>query len=125
MVAALTSQWPRVDDAQGLKVAGLLAAAAGPLVWSTFLLVCDLRWINWHENEFYAGMRYGTYKSHLRITIEPPEVVSTAGQMKVDVHTIRKPKKSKRKKREEQESSDVGLLYSFSVLADPQTEEGA
>lgn len=116
---AFARQWPGVGGTTGdLLVPALLAAAVGPLVWATFMLVCDLGWIHWHENEFFAGMRYGSYKSHLRIAIAPPEVEGAAGQMTVAVHTIRAPKKNRKRMADERESSEVGRLYSFSVLGD-------
>jgi hypothetical protein len=84
-----------VHNALGLLAACAVLAVGALAVFSLYFLLCDVL-IHWHENEFFAGMRLEDYKSHLRISIRPPSVQDTAGDLKVDVLGIQRVPKQKR-----------------------------
>jgi hypothetical protein len=101
-----------VHNALGL-LAGCAVLAVGALVvFSLYFLLCDVL-IHWHENEFFAGMRLEDYKSHLRISISPPSVRETAGDLRVDVLGI--PQVAKQKRKHLPKAPVVELVESFEV----------
>lgn len=55
----------------------------GNAVFAGYFLVCDV--VGFHENEFFSAMHVEDYKSHLRLTIEPPLPGHRAGALRVDV----------------------------------------
>lgn len=68
------------------------------VIFPVFLFLCDSDWIHWHENEFFSGMKFESYKSHLRITIQPidPAKGGKTGRVTVTVHVIKHPPKNRK-----------------------------
>ena len=73
-----------------------LAAVVAWATFSLFLFLCDTTAIRWHENEFFSGMKFESYKSHLRISIERPKDGEAAGKANVAVHVIKDPPKNRK-----------------------------
>jgi hypothetical protein len=93
-------------------LAGVVVAVGALVVFSLYFLLCDVL-IHWHENEFFSGMRLEDYKSHLRISISPPSVEESAGDLRVEVLGIRRVPRQRRKQR--LEAPVVEMIETFEV----------
>lgn len=92
-------------------------ALAAPVIFALYFVLCDVL-IHWHENELFAGMRFAGYKSHVRISVSPPDKRGTAGDVHVTVYGVRK-SPNNRRKRSGLNQPEVIVVDEFDVPANP------
>jgi hypothetical protein len=123
--AALAVAAVLITEAAGsgvwVAVLGALVAVLAPVVFAVFLRLCDSNLLAWHENEFFSGMGFETYKSFLRINVLPVEGSQT-GILKVTAYGIERPP-GNRRRRGEAIKPTVTVVDEFTVAAQGSTEK--